>query len=121
MTKGLHGIPYKTYKILFWCCIWQTFAYASFSLCFAVSPIPVSHQGSTRVMTIHTVPFILVELANWTHALSETLYEHQSGYKTRLEFPIGNKYITWAYVVALSITTVGKSDAHSLQHCFAVR
>ena len=60
-------------------------------------------------MAIHTVPFILLELANWSHALTDLWYESTSGYLRRLEMPsIFNAKVGWAYVAFLSITTVAK-------------
>lgn len=78
-------------------------------MCFAVSPIAVSDKGSRTVMVIHTVPFILLELATWSHSLTDLWYESTSGYLQRLEMPsIFSVKVRWAYVAFLCITTVAK-------------
>jgi hypothetical protein len=115
-THGEQGISPESYRVLRACCIWETFAYASFSLCFAVSPIAVSDKGSSTVMAIHTVPFILLELANWSHALTDLWYESASGYLKHLEMPcVLNAKVGMAYVITLSITTIGA--LHAEQSC----
>jgi hypothetical protein len=118
-TNGEQGISPTSYRVLRACCIWETLAYAGFSLCFAVSPIAVSDQGSSTVMAIHTVPFIFLELANWSHALTDLWYESASGYLKHLEMPcIFNAKVGLAYVVALSVTTIGA--LHLPQSCWYI-
>eukprot|EP01050_Picozoa_sp_SAG11_P006712 SAG11_NODE_532_length_8707_cov_11.936578_7_plen_150_part_00 len=89
---------------------------ASFSICFAVSPIKVSddtsdgYERSRSVMAIHTIPFIMVETALWSFAVSELWFETKARYFEKLELPVwlGTPQGATAYIICLTLCVVAK-------------